>query len=67
MFIITVPDSGFKHYVYDIATGADIIVGLTNKDGEYDRAFSIMGNMRLGEMFFTDEYFIMCMPEEVGD
>lgn len=68
MFIIKTFDSDYNHHVYDVKTGADVILGLTGDDNEHDRALAIMGNMCFYSMFSVwDKYTIICLPEGAGD
>lgn len=65
MFIIITPGSKYRHHTNDVRTAADIILGLTNEDNEYDRSLNIMGNMLVGDVFDSkDKYTILCVGGE---
>ena len=63
MFIIKFYNSSYIHHLYDVNTAADVILGLTGDTTEFDRSLAIMGNMRLGEVFFGGSYSIECKHE----
>ena len=70
MFIISDPTGKFpfRNRTNDIDTAADIIMGITGVDEDYDDSAKIMSNMHLGEKYSCDRYIIECVEEdEVND
>lgn len=68
MFVIIARENRWRHHVYDVQTGADVILGLTGDDREYERSLNIMGNMRIGDIFDSpDTYMILCVEEDESD
>lgn len=65
MFIITdnTRKNPSQYRVNDINTGADIILGITGEEQDYQEAAKIMGNMRFGDNHISDKYTINCVRE----
>ena len=66
MFVITFKKDHFTHHMNDVDTAADVIMGVTGKDQEYERTLAIMGNMLIGDMFISNEsgFVIQCVEDD---
>lgn len=66
MFIISDPTgkTPFRHRTEDIETAADIVLGITGEDLDYEVARSIMESMSNDDHYADDRYSITCIDEE---
>lgn len=64
MFKLMFKGSAITHRMGDIDTAADVIMGMTGDDKDYERTVAIMGNMRFGDTFYSETFMIQCVPEE---
>lgn len=64
MFKLMFVGSRMVHRTNDIDTAADVIMGMTGNDKDYERTSAIMGNMTFGDEFHAKTFTIQCVPEE---
>lgn len=62
MFMITTKKRSYN--CNDINTAADIILGETGDERDYERIQHIMGNMKFDELFHGEKFVIQCYEEE---
>lgn len=69
MFIISDPTGKvpFRHHSEDIKTAADIIVGITGEERDYELSQHIMSDMVWGDTYDNGRYHIDCMSEEEAE
>ena len=63
MFLVRFTSGMLAHvnnYLYDVATAADLISGITGVEEDYDKTFAVMSEMQFGDVFETDAYTIEC-------
>lgn len=65
MFIVidTTGKMPYRNHTNDIETAADIVLGITGEDKDYDQALYIMSGMKWGDTFSNDRFAIMCYNE----
>lgn len=65
MFVVidTTEKMPYRNHTNAIKTAADIVLGITGKDEDYDQALYIMSGMRWGDTFSNDRFAIMCYNE----
>ena len=65
MYIIIDPTGRipYRHHSEDIKTAADIVLGFTGEDKDYNQALYIMGGMQWGDTFSNDRFTIICYNE----
>lgn len=65
MFIVidTTDKMPYRNHTNDIKTAADIVLGITGEDKDYDQALYIMSGMKWGDTFSNDRFAIMCYNE----
>ena len=65
MFIITDPTGNFpfRSHCNDIDTAADIIMGITGVDQDYEDSAKVMSNMRFGDTYIHARYVIECIKD----
>lgn len=61
MFMITTKSCTYR--CNDIDTGADIILGETGDERDYERMKYIMGNMKFDELFHGKDFVIQCFED----
>lgn len=61
MFMITTKSCTYR--CNDIDTGADIILGETGDECDYERMKYIMGNMKFDELFHGKDFVIQCFED----
>lgn len=66
MFIISDPTGKipYRHRSGDIETAADIIVGITGEERDYELSQHIMSDMVWGDTYDNGRYHIECTSEE---
>lgn len=64
MFVFDTKHHHHTHYVYDVATLHDILVGLFDDEDEAKRITAIAGHMRLGDTYSNKEIYLKCKSEE---
>ena len=51
----------------DVNTAADIILGETGDECDYERMKYILGNMKFNELFRGENFVIQCFEDESND
>ena len=64
MFILSVADSKYRHFLFDISTLEDVMLGLTDNDVDAKRIANIAGNMLIGDVFSNASIYLKCVKEE---
>lgn len=57
----------FKRHTYhcnDVNTAADIILGETGDERDYERIKYIIGNMKFAELFYGKNFIVQCYKED---
>ena len=61
----------FRHHTNDSETAADIVLGMTGEQNDYNNALTVMSTMNFGDVFISKSrggtYSIECVTDEEAE